>query len=112
MRRVLRGDVYWADPGPVVGHEQGGRRPVLVVSGETFNRSLGIVIAMMITTRAPRLKAPLSWALASGGLPRSFWVKTWQIRSLSVLRLGPRVGRVEVAEVDRIVEGLLEIVGP
>ena len=48
MARVLRGEIYWADLNPVRSHEQAGRRPVVVLSHEVFNRRSGTVIAMAI----------------------------------------------------------------
>lgn len=111
LRTIRRGEVFWVDPGPVVGHEQGGVRPVLVISHGIFNDASRTVIAMAVTTRPPRGGFPVSCALESGGLPHRSWVKTWQVRTYSAERLGRRIGRVGEAEVDRAVEGLLEIVG-
>jgi len=109
--RLSRGDVVWVDPGPTLGSEQSGRRPYLVISHGVFNERSDTVIAVAITSKEPKVGFPLAWALASGGLPRRSWVKTWHVRTVSVLRLGRRIGRVDEAEVDRVVEGLMEIVG-
>src|SRR5216117_1287587 len=49
MARVLRGDIVWANLNPVVGHEQAGRRPVVVLSADVFNEHSGTVIAMAMT---------------------------------------------------------------
>ena len=111
MTRVRRGDLCWADPGPVVGHEQAGRRPVLVLSHAVLHDSLGVALVAAVTSRRPRSGYPLSHALTSGGLPRPSWALAWQVRTVSVLRLGRRIGRVDEEEVDRIVEGLLDVVG-
>lgn len=46
MARILRGDIYWADLDPTQGHEQAGRRPVMVLSQEVFNERSGTVIAV------------------------------------------------------------------
>ena len=112
MRSVRRGELYWADPGPVLGHEQAGHRPMLVLSREVFNDSHRVAIVASVTSRPPKSDFPLSWPLGSGGLPRPSWAISWQVRTVSVLRLGRRIGLVEEREVDRIVEGLMEIVGP
>ena len=111
-RRVRRGDVFWVDPGPVVGSEQSGRRPYLVVSHDVFNDRSGTAIALAVTSAPPRAGFPLTWRLASGRLPKRSWVKIGQVRTVSTLRLGRRLGRVDSDEVDRIVEGLFDIVGP
>ena len=50
MARILRGDIFWADLTPTRGHEQGGERPVLVLSHDTFNERSGTVIAAAITS--------------------------------------------------------------
>ncbi len=109
---LRRGDVVWVDPGQTRGTEQAGRRPYLVLSHEVFNERSGSVIAVAITSNPPRAGVPLSWPLSSGGLPRRSWVKIWQVRTISSLRLGRRIGRVAEEEVDAVVEGLLDIVGP
>ena len=109
---IRRGDVFWVDPGPVRGNEQKGRRPCLVVSHESFNTRLGTVISLAITSKPPKTGFPLTWSLATGRLPRRSWVKIGHVRTFSTLRLGRRIGRVDEEELDRIVEGLLDIVGP
>ena len=58
MARILRGDIFWADLTPTRGHEQGGRRPVLVLSRGTFNERSGTVIAVAITSQQPRVEFP------------------------------------------------------
>jgi len=109
---IRRGDVVWVDPGPTRGTEQAGRRPYLVISHEVFNERLKTVIALALTSRAPRMGYPLSRELSSGVLPKRSWVKIGQVRTVSTLRLGRRIGRLDEQEVDAVVEGLLDIVGP
>ena len=111
MARILRGDVLWADLNPVKGHEQAGQRPVLILSPEVFNERSGTVIAMALTSQPQRAGFPLTLEIASVGLPKSTWVKISQIRTLSVERLGKRMGRVSEDEMAQIVEGLNEIIG-
>jgi mRNA interferase MazF len=110
MARILRGDVVWAELNPTRGREQAGRRPVLVISHDIFNERSGTVIAMVITSRPQRAGFPLTVELASGSLPKQSWVKVSQIRTLSVERLGKRLGRLSPEELLRVVEGLSEIV--
>ncbi len=109
MARVLTGDVVWAELDPSRGHEQSGHRPVLIVSHDVFNERSGTVIAMAVTSQPPRAGFPLSHELASGGLPKRSWVKMSQIRTLSVERLGKRIGRISPEELIRVIEGLNEI---
>ena len=112
MARILRGDIYWADLEPVRGREQAGRRPVLVLSRELFNERSGTVIAMAVTSRPQSAGFPLTYPVPEGVLPEPSWVKISQIRTLSTERLGRKAGFLPEEDVDRIVEGLLDIVGP
>jgi mRNA interferase MazF len=112
MARILRGDIHWADLEPTRGHEQAGRRPVLILSHEIFNRNSGTVIALAITSQPPRAGFPLTFELPEGKLPKPSWVKISQIRTLSTERLGGKLGHLEEEEVNVIIEGLLDIVGP
>ncbi|MFZ1061267.1 MAG: type II toxin-antitoxin system PemK/MazF family toxin [Candidatus Rokuibacteriota bacterium] len=111
MARVLRGDVYWADLNPARGREQSGLRPVLVISHEALNRYSGTVIALAITSQPQRAGFPLTQQIESLKMPKPSWVKIGQARTLSVERLGKRIGSLSVEEADHIVEGLFELVG-
>ena len=111
MARILRGDVFWADLNPVRGHEQGGQRPVVVISDDVFNARSGTLIAMAITSQAQRAGFPLTLELTGLKLPKPSWIKISQVRTLSVQRLGKRIGRISPEELARLVEGLNEIVG-
>jgi len=110
MARVLRGDVVWADLNPVVGHEQAGRRPVVVLSANVFNERSGTVIAMALTSQPQRAGFPLALELKSVKLKKQVWAKGSQVRTLSTRRLGRRLGRVAPEELDRLVEGLTELI--
>ncbi|MGH2452200.1 MAG: type II toxin-antitoxin system PemK/MazF family toxin [bacterium] len=109
-RRISRGDIFWADLNPVRGHEQAGLRPVLVISHDVFNARSGTVIALAITSQPQRAGFPLTIQLESVRLPRSSWIKISQIRTLSTERLDRRLGTISAEELDRIVEGLLELI--
>jgi mRNA interferase MazF len=110
MARVLRGDVVWADLDPTRGREQAGRRPVLVISHDIFNERSGTVIAMAITSQPQKAGFPLTVELVDGRLPKRSWVKVSQVRTLSVERLGKRIGRISPEDLLRVVEGLNEII--
>ena len=111
MARILRGDVRWADLDPAKGHEQSGRRPVVVISEDVFNSRSGTVIAMAVTSQPQRAGFPLTLELASVRLPKKSWVKISQIRTLSVSRIDKRLGRVSDDELNHIIDGLNEIIG-
>jgi len=110
MARILRGDIYWAALDPTVGHEQSGLRPVLIVSNNVFNDRSGTVIAMALTSQPQRAGFPLTYQLEDESLPKKSWVKISQIRTLSVLRLKGKLGEVSPEDLDRIIEGLNEII--
>lgn len=111
MAKILRGDIFWADLNPVRGHEQAGLRPVLILSPKVFNERSGTVIAMALTSQAQRAGFPLTMEIKSVTLPKPTWVKISQIRTLSVERIGKRMGHVSNDEMNQIVEGLNEIIG-
>jgi mRNA interferase MazF len=111
MARILRGEIRWADLNPVRGSEQAGLRPVLIISEDVFNERSGTVIAMAITSRPQRAGFPLTLKLGSKSLIEKSWVKISQIRTLSVERIGKKVGRAAPEELAQVIEGLNEIVG-
>ena len=110
MARILRGDIRWADLDPARGHEQSGQRPVLVLSHDVFNDRSGTVIAVAITSHEQRAGFPLTLELSASGLPKRSWVKISQVRTLSVERLGRKVGSATPEIVEQVVAGFNEIV--
>jgi len=111
MARILRGEIRWADLNPVRGSEQAGLRPVLILSQDVFNERSGTVIAIAITSQPQRAGFPLTLELQSTGLPKRSWVKISQIRTLSVERVGKKLGRAAPEEIVQVIEGLNEIIG-
>jgi len=111
MARILRGDIYWAELNPAVGHEQAGERPVIILSHDIFNDRSGTVIAVAVSSQEPRAGFPLTHEIATARLPKRSWARISQIRTLSVERLGRKLARVAPEELERIVEGLTEIIG-
>ena len=106
MARILRGDVVWADLDPVHGREQGGVRPVVVISDDVFNARSGTVIVMAIPSQPQRAGFPLTLELTNVTLPKRSSVKIGQVRTLatdasarksaaSSGRLGTNSGRTE-----------------
>jgi len=111
MARILRGEIRWADLNPVVGREQAGQRPVLILSQDVFNERSGTVIAVALTSQPQRAGFPLTLELHAKGLPKRSWVKISQIRTLAVERIGKTVGRATPEQLAEVIEGLIEIVG-
>jgi mRNA interferase MazF len=111
MAAIRRGDIHWADLEPVRAHEQGGRRPVLILSHNAFNQASGTVIACAITSQPQRAGYPLTWKLPAGTLPRESWVKISQVRTLSTERLDDAIGQIADPDLARIVDALNELIG-
>ncbi len=111
MAGILRGEVRWADLNPVRGHEQAGRRPVLILSHDVFNARSGTVIAVALTSQPQKAGFPLTLELEVVRLGKPAWAKISQIRTLSVERIGKRLTRIPPLEVAKVIEGLNEILG-
>ena len=110
MARILRGEIRWADLNPVRGREQAGLRPVLILSQDVFNERSGTVIGAAITSQPQRTGFPLTLRLKSESLSKRSWVKISQIRTLSIERIGKKIGMASPEELAQVVEGLNEII--
>jgi mRNA interferase MazF len=110
MARILRGEIRWADLNPTIGREQSGNRPVLILSHDVFNENSGTVIAMAITSQPQRAGYPLTLELTKTKIKKESWVKISQIKTLSVERIGERLGIITQEEMDQVIEGLNEII--
>jgi mRNA interferase MazF len=111
MAGILRGEIRWADLNPVRGSEQAGHRPVLILSHDVFNARSGTVIAVALTSQEPRAGFPLTLEIRAPMLPKRSWAKISQIRTLAIERIGERLARAPEEEVQRVIEGLNEIIG-
>ena len=105
---VHRGDIYYADLSPVIGSEQGGVRPVLIVQNDVGNRFSPTVIAAAITSQRDKAKLPTHIQLDSGGsgLIKDSIVLLEQIRTLDKRRLKEHMGRLDNREMERVDEAL------
>ena len=113
---VRRGELYYADLSPVVGSEQGGVRPVLVVQNDVGNKYSPTVIAAAVTSRIDKAKLPTHIELSAHeyGLPKDSVVLLEQIRTLDKTRLKERIGQVSAEKMEkmrRINEALLVSLG-
>ncbi|MDR1131854.1 MAG: type II toxin-antitoxin system PemK/MazF family toxin [Oscillospiraceae bacterium] len=97
MSTVRRGDIYYADLSPVVGSEQGGMRPVLIVQNDTGNKHSPTVIAAAITSQVGKARLPTHIGLSgqSCGLSRDSVILLEQIRTIDKSRLRERMGRLD-----------------
>ena len=95
---VKRGDIYYADLSPVVGSEQGGVRPVLIIQNDTGNRYSPTVIAAAITSQTGKARLPTHIDLPveqSCGLSRDSIVLLEQLRTLDKRRLKEKMGHLD-----------------
>ena len=105
---VRRGDIYYADLSPVVGSEQGGIRPVLIVQNDVGNRFSPTVIAAAITSQKDKARLPTHIQLQStgSGLARDSIVLLEQIRTLDKRRLKEHMGRLDDQAMSRVDQAL------
>ncbi len=94
---VKRGDIYYADLSPVVGSEQGGLRPVLIIQNDVGNKYSPTVIAAAITSRMGKTKLPthIDVHAERAGLARDSIVLLEQLRTLDKRRLRERLGHLD-----------------
>ena len=110
---IKRGELYYADLSPVVGSEQGGIRPVLVVQNDIGNRYSPTVIAAAVTSKIDTAKLPTHIELSATdyGLPKDSVVLLEQIRTLDKRRLKDKIGQVSGDKMMRINEALMVSLG-
>ena len=98
---VKRGDMFYADLSPVVGSEQGGIRPVLIIQNDVGNKHSPTVIAAAITSQVTKNKLPTHIEIGphEGGLKEESLVLTEQIRTIDKSRLKEKIGHIENEEI-------------
>ena len=94
---IRRGDIYYADLSPVIGSEQGGLRPVLIVQNDVGNKYSPTVIAAAITSKLSKTKLPthIDVFADKGGLQRDSVVLLEQIRTNDKTRLKEKIGHLD-----------------
>ena len=94
---VKRGDIFYADLSPVVGSEQGGTRPVLIVQNDTGNRHSPTVIAAAITSQTGKARLPthINMVGSAVGLSKDSVILLEQIRTIDKRRLREHMGRLD-----------------
>ena len=113
MDMVKRGDLYYADLSPVVGSEQGGVRPVLIVQNNVGNKYSPTIIAAAVTSQLEKAKLPTHIMLEAGkyGLPKDSVVLLEQIRTLDKRRLKERIGELSPPTMKKVNAALLISLG-
>lgn len=104
MMNVKRGDIYYADLSPVVGSEQGGVRPVLIVQNDVGNKYSPTVIAAAITSQQEKTRLPthISVNACDCGLSKDSVVLLEQVRTLDKQRLKERMGNLSPNDMNKI----------
>ena len=110
---VRRGEIYYADLSPVVGSEQGGVRPVLIIQNDVGNKYSPTVVVCAVTSQLTKAKLPTHVELASGesGLTRASVALLEQIRTLDKRRLKEKIGELPLNMMTRVNEALLISLG-
>lgn len=104
MITVKRGDIYYADLSPVVGSEQGGLRPVLIIQNDVGNRYSPTVIAAAITSRMGKTRLPTHIDIYAdkAGLSKDSVILLEQIRTLDKRRLKEKMGHLDETVMQRV----------
>ena len=104
MNNIRRGDIFYADLSPVVGSEQGGLRPVLIIQNDVGNRYSPTVIAAAITSRMTKSRLPTHIDIYAerAGLAKDSVILLEQIRTLDKQRLKERMGHLDESAMDEV----------
>ncbi len=105
---IKRGDIYYADLSPVIGSEQGGVRPVLVVQNDIGNKYSPTVIAAAITSQINKAKLPTHIEISAQdyGLQKDSVILLEQIRTIDKKRLKEKIGHLDDELMDKVNEAL------
>lgn len=110
---IKRGELYYADLSPVVGSEQGGVRPVLIIQNDVGNKYSPTIIAAAITSQLQKAKLPTHIPINSSdsGLPKNSIVLLEQLRTLDKKRLREKIGVLDEDVMKNVNQGLLISLG-
>jgi len=113
MESYKRGDLYFADLSPVVGSEQGGVRPVLIIQNDVGNKYSPTVIIAAITSQINKAKLPTHIELSADkyGLPKDSVVLLEQVRTLDKRRLKEKIGTIDNLKMKSVDNALLISLG-
>lgn len=105
---VKRGDIYYADLSPVIGSEQGGVRPVLIIQNDVGNKYSPTIIAAAITSKINKAKMPTHIELAANeyGLSKDSVILLEQIRTIDKQRLREKIGKLDESMMARVDKAL------
>ena len=113
MSMVKRGEIYYADLSPVVGSEQGGTRPVLIIQNDTGNRHSPTVIAAAITSQVGKARLPTHITINGPdvGLSKDSVILLEQIRTIDKRRLREHTGRLSDLQMQHVDQAIAVSMG-
>ncbi|MBO5224455.1 MAG: type II toxin-antitoxin system PemK/MazF family toxin [Clostridia bacterium] len=110
---VKRGEIYYADLSPVLGSEQGGVRPVLIIQNDVGNKYSPTVIASAVTSSMTKAKLPTHIEIKRGqyGMPKDSVVLLEQLRTLDKRRLKTKIGQIDNVRMELVNRAILISLG-
>ena len=112
MAQLLRSEIRWVNietVSQVVGHEQGNRRPALILSNDRFNAASQLVIVALVGSSESNLTRATALQIRSVQMPKTpSWVLTEQIRTLSAQRMGDLIGTMSQDELEVVLEHVFQ----
>ncbi len=110
---IKRGDIFFADLSPVVGSEQGGHRPVLVIQNDVGNKYSPTVIVAAITSQMNKTKLPthVEIGMLGNGLTKNSVVLMEQLRTIDKVRLKEKIGHIDEPAIQRVQNALTVSLG-
>lgn len=110
---VKRGEIYYADLSPVLGSEQGGIRPVLIIQNDVGNKYSPTVIASAVTSSMTKAKLPTHIEIKSGqyGMTKDSVVLLEQLRTLDKRRLKNKIGEIDKVRMELVNRAILISLG-
>ena len=113
MNEIKRGELYFADLSPVIGSEQGGVRPILIVQNDVGNKYSPTIIACAVTSQLTKAKLPthVELPVGTGGLLKQSVALLEQLRTLDKRRLKEKIGTLDKIKMDEVDKSLLISLG-
>lgn len=110
---IKRGDIYYADLSPVIGSEQGGIRPVIILQNDVGNKYSPTVIVAAITSQINKAKLPTHVEVSSEdyGLNKDSVVLLEQLRTIDKKRLKEKIGHMTEIDIEKVEESLIISLG-
>ena len=110
-RKIMRGEIYYADLSPVIGSEQGGVRPVLILQNNIGNKYSPTVVVAAITSQISKTRLPTHVRIGVPSLSKNSMVLLEQLRTIDKQRLSEYIGRVTTKEMAKVTNALLISIG-